>query len=1029
MNPETSLWFADFRLDVPNASLWHGEREIKLKPKAFDVLCYLVRHAGQLVSKDALWQAVWPHVVVSDAVLTVCVGEIRQALADDAKTPRFIETVHRRGYRFLGEVVSSKEETRDWRLETGSSSPQASSLKPQAPTLVGRETELRQLHQWLAKAAEGTRQLVFVTGESGIGKTSIVETFLASVAATHGWWIGRGQCVEHYGVGEAYLPVLQALGALGRGPDHLRFRTLLEQHAPSWLAQMPALLNLTERESMQSPPAGAPRERMLREMAEAVETLTAVQGLVLVLEDLHWSDASTVELVALLARRREPARLLVIGTYRPVDMIVGGHPLKRVKQDLQLHELCTELPLQLLSEAAVGDYLTTRFQVQAPPASTFAQLARAIHQRTDGNPLFMSAVVTDLVGQGLVVNADGTWELPGGVTRIVEGMPENLRQLVEQQIEQLQSQDQCVLETASVVGMKFSAGAIAAGLGEAVETVEQCCAKFQRQNLFVRAGRESSWPHTRVAEQYEFLHALYQQVWYERIPPVQRARLHQQIGAWGEQTYGEQAKEMATILAMHFERGRDYVQAVRYLGHAGQNALRRSASQEAVAHLTKAIAFVRLWPDTPERQRQELGLITLLGPALITTMGYAAPEVGSAYARARELCQRLGETPQLFPVLCGLGLFHLQRAELQTAYTIGEQLLDLARQEQERVLVVVAHRALGTATFWLGQLTTARQHLEEALAVYQPQDDRAQAAMHGEDPGISCRVYLARVLWMLGYPDQAVTRAHEAVALAKELGDPFSLAYAQSGAAFLYQLRRENRVAQEWAEVAITVCAEHAFPFVLAWSQILRGATLVGQTQEERGIAEIRSALTAHHALGAALGRPHLLTLLAGACGQANKPDDGLEALVEVQATAAQSGEQISEAERYRLTGELTLQKFQVSNSKFQVEKGPKSKVQYPKASKTKSQILDPKSQAEGEAEACFLKAIEIARQQEAKSLELRATTSLARLWRQQGKQQEAHQKLSRIYDWFTEGFDTEDLQDAKALLEDLGETAKRGNE
>ena len=335
------------RLDPANECLWRGTEMLRLTRKAFAALHYLATHPGRVVSKEELFQAVWPAVVVSEAALTTCMREVRKVLADDPKVPQFIETVHRRGYRFIAPLSTTPQPVPS--LKSKVQSPQSAIRNRQSAIgLVGREGELAQLHNWLEKALHGERQVVFVTGEPGIGKTTLVEAFLQQIAADGGVWIGRGQCIEHYGAGEAYLPGLDALGRLGRAPDGHRLLAVLHQYAPTWLVQLPALLGAAELEALQRRTQGATRERMLRELAEAVEALTAEQPLVLWLEDLHWSDYATLDWLAFVARWREAARFLVIGAYRPVDVIVREHPLKAVKQELQLHGNCEELPLGLL---------------------------------------------------------------------------------------------------------------------------------------------------------------------------------------------------------------------------------------------------------------------------------------------------------------------------------------------------------------------------------------------------------------------------------------------------------------------------------------------------------------------------------------------------------------------------------------------------------------------------------------------------------------------------------------------------------
>src|SRR5262249_18554262 len=368
-------------------------------------------------------------------------------------------------------------------------------------------------------------QIVFVTGEPGIGKTTLVEAFLAQMAADDKVWIARGQCIEHYGAGEAYLPILEALGRLCREPGGQRVRAILERNAPTWLIPLPALPTGNESEALQRKTAGATQQRMLREFAEALEVLTAEQPLVLVLEDLHWSDYSTLEVLFFLARRRERARLLVLGTYRPVEVLVREHPLKGVKQELQMHGQCQELALDFLREAHVAEYLTQRF-VSPSPASVgegwgedlspavLRGLARLIHQRADGNPLFMVNVVDYVVAQRLLVEGAGRWALKGGLEAVAGGVPENLQQLIERQIERLSPADQRVLEVASVAGGEFSAASVAAGLATEGEEVEERCMELTRRGLFLRGRGPGERPDGKGAADESLLPAPSQKTLY-----------------------------------------------------------------------------------------------------------------------------------------------------------------------------------------------------------------------------------------------------------------------------------------------------------------------------------------------------------------------------------------------------------------------------------------------------------------------------------------------------------------------------------
>jgi DNA-binding winged helix-turn-helix (wHTH) protein/predicted ATPase len=1055
--------------------VWQGEHLLTLTPKAFVVLHYLNDHAGQLITKDELIRSVWADTVVTDGALVACICELRKALHDDAHHPQYIETVHRRGYRFIAPLTTPPHPSLESRVQSLGSKEHGEDLSVQTldsrrqtldVPLVGREAELAQLHGWLDKALSGERQLVFVTGEAGIGKTTLVEKFLFGVRShekfgvqereerqdaigqtqlanlrvssptpnpelspTRGVWVAVGQCIEHYGAGEAYLPVLEALGRLCRGPSGERLIALLSQYAPTWLVQMPALLSSTEYEALQRRTQGATRERMLRELAEGLEAITAERPLVLVLEDLHWSDPSTLDLLSLVARRTELARLLIIGTYRPLDVIVREHPLKTVKAELQLHQHCQELALEPLSEAQVAEYLAVRLLVGTRRTVPF-QLARFIHQRTEGNPLFLVAMVDDLMVRGMILQTDTSWELQEEAMTIESRSPDSIRHLVALQSGRLSPAEQQTLEAASVAGMEFSAASVSAALAIDTAVIERWCEHLAERQHFLRRVGIEEWPDGTLAARYSFLHALYQQIWHERVSPTQLQHYHFRIGERKERAYGERAKEIATELAVHFEQGRDYGRAVHYLQQAGQNAIQCSAYQEATSNLTKGLGMLKTLPATLEHSQQELTLQVALGTPLIAIKGYAAPEVEKTYARARKLCQQVGETPLLFRVLGGLSAFYVVRGDLQAARKVGEQLLCLAQSVQDSDLLMRAHFALGPPLFFLGKFAPAQKHLEQGIALYDSQKHHSRAV---QDPGVVSLSYVALALWHLGYPDQALKRTYEALTLARELAHPFSVSLALWALTCLHQYRREEHAAQEQAEAAIALSTEHGFAIWLATGTIWRGWALAEQGQIEEGMAQMSQGIGAWRATGAETMRPYFLSLLATAYGKVGQTEEGLAMLDEALIRVDNAEEREYEAELYRLKGELTL--TQSKTSPRQVS--DKSQARWEQA-ENKSGIADPRPlnpDPQSEAEACFLKAIYIARKQQAKSLELRAAMSLVRLRQQQVTQEEsrntqhearvrldeAHQMLSELYHWFTEGFDTKDLQEARSLLEELG--------
>lgn len=1003
MHNHNQVIFEPFCLDLANECLWRGSHAIKLRPKAFAVLDYLLGRPGQLVTKEEFLNAVWPETFVGEAVLKVTIRQLRDALDDDPKSPRFIETAHRRGYRFIGQIAESGQLLAGDR-ETGSNKAISATPMPAAAFsplgVVGREEALSRMRSWLEKLLDGERQIVFVTGEAGIGKTALVDTFVRSITSDRSVRIGRGQCLEQYGTSEAYLPVLEAIGGLCR--DQPQVVDVLRTHAPMWLLQMPSLMSASEREVLSREIFGATRERMLREMAEALEVLTVDAPLVLILEDLHWSDYSTLDLISYLARGRRSAHLMLIGTYRTAELIVSRHPLNAVKQELLAKRQCEELPLEYLSEDAVAEYLTVRFPTNRFPA----ELARLIHERTEGNALFMVNAVDYLVAEGSIVEYEDCWELAAEIEKVEVGVPDSIRQMIERQVDKLDSADQRILEVASVAGAEFSMLAVVAGLGEDRTAIEARCDELARRRQFIQDRGVHELPNGEEATRYGFIHALYQNVLYERVSVSKRVQLHRRIAEEGEQVYGERTREIAAELGMHFERGRDYKQAVKYLRQAAENDIRRFAYREAVVLSRRGLELLRKLPDTAERAEQELFLQVTLGVPLIATEGYAATDVGTVYLKARELCQQLGGTTDVSEVLWGLRTYHTLRAEFATAREIAQEFLRLAERLPYPGLAMRGHWAMEIIFLHLGEFTAALEHYEKAISLYHPERHLDDAFLYAQNPGVAMRCFAAWSLWFLGQPEQALERMQEALNLARELSEPHSLAQAFFFAGVLHQLRREERMAQEQAEAAIAVSREHGLVLYQAMSTATRGWALILQEQQEEGIAQMGDGLAAHRLTGAEVILPHFLALLVEAFAKTGHVEEGLRILEEALAVVHRNGERYYLAELYRIKGELLLMRAR-GEGRSQPATGGKYSV-------------EAEALAVSQAEACFHQSIETAQKQKAKSWELRAAMSLARLYQNQGKEKEARSLLAQIYDRFTEGFDTLDLREAKALLDEL---------
>lgn len=972
MKVRDEIFFPPFRLDLVNEQLFRGERQLQVRPKNFAVLRQLVEHAGQVVRKEDLIKAIWGKYE-SEGVLKQSIFQLREQLEDDAEDPRFIETVPR-GYRFIAEV-------KRWLPQE----------IPLPPNFVGRSEELAQLQRWAELAKRGERQMIFVTGEPGIGKTTLLDAIVAQFAADPTVWIGRGQCIEQYGEGEAYLPILEALGRIGRRAGSEQFSAFLGRYAPTWLAQLPALVDEEKQEALQRRVQGATRQRMLRELVEAIEIFTSEETagvpptLVLILEDLQWSDYSTLDLLASLARRKEPARLLILGTYRPAEGLVEGHPLRAITQELQGHGQCQELALRLLHAESVEAYLEKRFPASALPS----RFAETLYRLTNGNPLFLVTIIDDLVRQSILVEVDGHWVLQNSVDAITASVPDNIRQLVNRQIDRLARKEQRILEAASIAGLEFSTAMIAAAIeAEATELETHCEALVRRKQFLQPAGR-SEWPDGTVSSHYSFRHALYQYLWQERVSPIQQQRFHLRIAERQEAAYGSRANEIAAELAIHFQQGGASPHAIRYFGIASEKTLRQSAHPEAIRYLSRALDLLKGLPDSPQRLRQEVVLRSTLGIALQAIKGYGATDVQEAFSQTRDLVEQVQDPVLLFRVRYGLFGFHLIRAEHRIALELAEQLLHLAQKAQDPGLLLHAHGAVGLALFSLGELLPAREQIERSQALYDPQQHASHLITYGQDPIVVLNTYSTYLLWALGYPDQAIKSAYTALTAAQNLSHAFSENFSRIGITIGHQLRGEVQQTQEHAETLISLSQAQGFPFWESGARILKGWTLATAGQAQEGISAIRQGLTMKRAIGAELTRPYFFALLVEACQKARQFAEGFAALEEIFAELGTTEERWWEADLHRLKGELLLQ----------------------------SQNRRSTAKNQSAAEECFHQALTVARRQSAKSLELRVAMSLCQLWRQQGNIHEAKHLLSDVYQWFTEGFDTADLQAAKTLL------------
>jgi class 3 adenylate cyclase/predicted ATPase/DNA-binding winged helix-turn-helix (wHTH) protein len=837
---------------------------------------------------------------------------------------------------------------------------------------VGRQHEFETLRQAQERAGAGHGQVVAVIGEPGVGKSRLFYEFTQAPHAK-GWLLLEAGAVSSYGQASPYLPVIDLLRVYFRvdGPDD--GRGMHEQVTEKLLAldealrpTLPAFSTLLDL-PVEDPQWQAldPAQRRLR-ILDAVKRVllreSLVQPVLVIVENLHWIDAETQAVLDSVVESLPTAKILLLVNYRPDYQ--HGWGSKTYYSQVRLDPLPPARAEELLQALLGRD-------------ASLQPLKQRLIERTEGTPFFLEESVWTLAETKALVGERGAYRLARALPTVQ--VPATVHALLAARIDRLAAEDKRLLQAAAVIGRDVPFPLLQAIVEVPEEVLRRSLTRLQAAEFLYEL---QLFPE----HVYTFKHALTQEVAYHSLLQRARQHYHQHIAQVLAQRFPDALATRPELLAHHYTEAGLSAAAIPYWQQAGRRAIERSAHLEAIGHLTKGLELLNALPQTIERDQQELVLQTTLGPALMAARGPAAPEVGRLYTRARELCQQVGETRHLFSVLFGLFEFYMLRAELQTAHELGEQLLRVARQERDTAHLLLAHGALGM-TVSRGDLRAARSHLEQGIALYDPRQHHALVSLYPADPGVHCLSYAARVSVVLGYIDEALRRSREALHLAQELAHPFSLAYSLNHAGWVHQHLGDAQETRALAERLIALATEHGFPHRVAQGTILRGWALAKQGREDEGLSQIRQGLAAYRTMEAKQWRTRALILLAETYWHTGRAEEGLqivdEALTEMH---HDGGGDYLEAELYQLKGEL---------------------------------LLTRSSAHRAEAEACFRQAIDIAHRQSARLLELRAIMSLSRLRYTQGKTQEARQQLAEIYGWFTEGFDTADLQEAKALLDE----------
>jgi class 3 adenylate cyclase/predicted ATPase len=827
-------------------------------------------------------------------------------------------------------------------------------------SFVGREHELGLLLERWELAKEGESQVVELSGEAGIGKSRIVRALLDSIAESDHFGL-RYHCSPHR-TNSAYFPIVRRLEQaarfistdtvdirLGKLESLLRMSGQDNEAEAPWFAALLSLPGDTRYGKLDLTPQRR-REGITKALLNQVLALSRKRPVLFVVEDAHWIDPTTREFLDQLAHHVTDAPVLILVTNR-----------QRKSQSGAAQSYVTSIALNRLSRAQ-GKKI-----IRASGGADFSdEIINQIVARADGVPLFVEELtrsVAETVGEA------GTADIPETLHDSLMARLDRLGKVKE------------IAQISAVIGRDFGHSLLSAVADRPDNELVDALDLMVGSELVSRRGV----PPDTI---YTFKHALVQGVAYQSLLKPKRQVLHQRVAETLENQFADVMQSQPELMAHHYAEAGLAEKSVPYWRKAGQQAIERSANQEAIVHLTTGLAILTGQPVNAQKNAQELDFCLALGPALMSTKGLASTEAEEMYLRAKKLCQSVSEAALSFQAAWGLWLVYQQRGQIDLAQAATSEVLSLAEGQKDNVdYLLQAHHAAWTTQLFVGNNSGSRNHSIKGDALYDVEKHRNHAFTYGgHDPGVCAKTTASEALYLLGYPEQAIANAEDGVSLAKKISHPFSLAMAHYFVAQVYQYRLEASTVSIQAQAAITMCEQHGFESFQAQATVLLGWATATGGESDLGIAQIREGLAAWQSTGTGMRRPYFLALLADGLFRSDRIDEGLETIIEAEALITHTGETRWQAETVRLKGAL-------------MEQG---------------------DTAIKEIEATYRHAIEIAREQDARSLQLRATTSLCRFWNKHGKEGEARQLLKPLYGWFIEGFDTPDLIEAKALLDEL---------